>query len=176
LPEINRPACIILDVRLPGINGLEVLDRVRHHGWTAPVVVISGHADVVMAVRAMHKGAKDFLEKPVNDTILLQLVQHCIAQDSHDFSCELQCDNIRGKLDTLTERERAVLQCILQGLPNKVAARRLTLSVKAVEGHRAKLLYKMGCASPVDLVKAVGHCPKTGLPPWCPVLFENGIP
>ena len=163
--EINRPACIILDVRLPGINGLDVLERVRRSGWTVPIIMISGHADVVMAVRALHKGASDFLEKPVNDTILLQLVQHLISRDSSDFSCELLCDNIRSKLDTLTERERTVLQCILQGLPNKVAARQLSLSVKAVEGHRINLMHKMGCASAVDLVKTVGSCPKAASSP-----------
>lgn len=160
LGEISRPACIILDVRLPGINGIDVLDHIRRRGCSAPVVMISGHADVGMAVRAIHKGANDFLEKPVNDTILLQLVQRFISQDASDFACELICDSVRCKLDTLTERERAVLQCMLHGQPNKVAARQLNLSVKAVEGHRINLLHKMGCASPTDLINAVGTCPK----------------
>ena len=131
LGDINRPACVILDVRLPGVNGMDVLERIRRLGGTVPIIMISGHADVVMAVKALHNGASDFLEKPVNDTILLQLVQHYISSDSYDISCELVCDSIRGKLETLTERERAVLQCIMQGLPNKVAARQLNLSVKA---------------------------------------------
>ncbi|MBN2752404.1 MAG: response regulator transcription factor [Rhodospirillaceae bacterium] len=165
LGKINRPACIILDVRLPGVNGLDVLERIRQFGWTVPIIMISGHADVVMAVRAMHRGASDFLEKPVNDTILLQLVQHHISCDAYAFSCELLCERIRCKLETLTERERAVLQCILQGQPNKVAARQLGLSVKAVEGHRINLLHKMGCASVVDLVNAVGSCPKANRNP-----------
>ena len=160
LGEISRPACIILDVRLPGTNGLDVLDHNRRLGWSVPVVMISGHADVGTAMRAIRKGANDFLEKPVNDTILLQLVQHFISQDASGFACELICDSVRGKLDTLTERERAVLQCMLHGQPNKVAARHLNLSVKAVEGHRINLLHKMGCASPADLVNAVGSCPK----------------
>ncbi|HUY03817.1 MAG TPA: response regulator [Rhodocyclaceae bacterium] len=160
LGEINRPACLILDVRLPSINGIDVLDRIRGLGWSVPVVMISGHADVGMAVRAIHKGANDFLEKPVNDTILLQLVQHFISQDAFGSACELICDSVRGKLDTLTERERMVLQCMLRGQPNKVAARHLSLSVKAVEGHRINLLHKMDCASAADLVKAVGSCPK----------------
>jgi FixJ family two-component response regulator len=160
LGEINRPACIILDVRLPGINGLDVLDHIRRHGRSVPVVVISGHADVGMVVRAIHNGASDFLEKPVNDTILLQAVQHFISQDASEFSCELICESVRSKLDTLTERERPVLQCILHGLSNKAAAKQLNLSVKAVEGHRSNVLRKMGCASPVDLVTAVGFCPK----------------
>lgn len=160
LGAVSRPACVILDVRLPGINGLDVLDHIRRLGWSVPVVMISGHADVGTAVRAIHKGASDFLEKPVNDTILLQTVQHFISTDACDFACELICESVRGRLDTLTERERAVLQCMLGGQPNKVAARQLNLSVKAVEGHRINLLHKMGCASPADLVKAVGSCPK----------------
>ena len=160
LPQINRPACVLLDVRLPGINGLEVLEQIGRIGWTLPVIMISGHADVVMAVRAMRAGARDFLEKPVNDTILLQLVQHWIRWDTQNYSCELICDDIRAKLATLTEREQSVLQCILRGQPNKVAAHALNLSVKAVEGHRINLLRKMGVQSPVELVRMVGNCPK----------------
>lgn len=160
--EINRPACVLLDVRLPGINGLDVLDRVNRSGWTMPVVMLSGHADVVLAVRALHAGARDFLEKPVNDTVLLQLVQHWIRWDEQNHSCEQICDSIRAKLDTLTEREESVLECMLRGLPNKVAAWELKLSVKAVEGHRINLLHKMGAQSPVDMVRMVGSCPKAG--------------
>lgn len=165
LSKIARPACIILDVRLPGINGLDVLDQIRQRGCSVPVVMISGHADVSTAVRAIHKGANNFLEKPTNDTVLLQLVQHFISLDTSNFTSEMICDNIRSKLNTLTERERAVLQCMLQGQPNKVAARQLNLGVKAVEGHRINLLHKMGCASPVDLVNAVGICPKASRNP-----------
>jgi FixJ family two-component response regulator len=160
MAEIGRPGCVILDVRLPGISGLDVLERVRKEGSSVPVVMISGHADVGMAVRALHRGASDFLEKPVNDTLLLQRVQYSISQDAMTLICERQCDDIRGKLEMLTERERSVLQCILRGLSNKAAARELNLSVKAVEGHRINILHKMECASPVDLVKAVGFCPK----------------
>lgn len=160
LNQLNRPACVLLDVRLPGINGLEVLERLRKLGRTVPVLMISGHADVVMAVRALHAGACDFLEKPVNDTILLQLVQHWISWDVGNSACEVICDDIRNKLEMLTDRERAVLQCILRGLPNKVTAHELNLSVKAVEGHRINVLHKMGAPSPVDLVRMVGSCPK----------------
>lgn len=163
--EINRPACVLLDVRLPGINGLDVLDRVNRVGWTMPVVMLRGHADVVLAVRALHAGARDFLEKPVNDTVLLQLVQHWIRWDAQNHACEQICDSIRAKLDTLTEREQSVLDCMLRGLPNKVAAWELKLSVKAVEGHRINLLHKMGAQSPVDLVRMVGSCPKAGHSP-----------
>ncbi|MBS1165413.1 MAG: nwsB 1 [Proteobacteria bacterium] len=160
LRQINRPACVLLDVRLPGINGLDVLKQVGKIGWTMPVLMISGHADVVMAVRALHTGARDFLEKPVNDTILLELVQHWIRWDMRSYSCEVICDGIRAKLDLLTEREQSVLQCMLRGLPNKVAARELNLSVKAVEGHRINVLHKMGVQSPVELMSMVGICPK----------------
>ncbi|GLK71418.1 response regulator transcription factor [Ancylobacter dichloromethanicus] len=160
LAHISRPSCLLLDVRLPGINGIEVLEQVGRIGWTMPVVMISGHADVVMAVRALHAGARDFLEKPVNDTVLLQLVQHWIRWDSQNYSCELICDDIRAKLAMLTEREQSVLQCMLRGQPNKVAAHTLNLSVKAVEGHRINLLHKMGVQSPVELVRMVGSCPK----------------
>jgi FixJ family two-component response regulator len=158
--EINRPACVLLDVRLPGINGLDVLEQVTRIGWTMPVVMISGHADVVMAVRALHAGARDFLEKPVNDTVLLQLVQHWIRWDAHNYPGEQACDSIRAKLEMLTEREQSVLECMLRGLPNKVVAWELKLSVKAVEGHRINLLHKMGAQSPLDLVRMVGTCPK----------------
>lgn len=160
LAHISRPSCLLLDVRLPGINGIDVLEQVGRIGWTMPVVMISGHADVVMAVRALHAGARDFLEKPVNDTVLLQLVQHWIRWDSQNYACEVICDSIRAKLATLTEREQSVLQCMLRGQPNKVAAHALNLSVKAVEGHRINLLHKMGVQSPVELVRMVSSCPK----------------
>lgn len=163
--EINRPACVLLDVRLPGINGLDVLEQVNRIGWTMPVVMISGHADVVMAVRALHAGARDFLEKPVNDTVLLQLVQHWTRWDAQNYSCEQICDSIRARLERLTEREQSVLECMLRGLPNKVAAWELKLSVKAVESHRINILHKMGAQSPVDLVRMVGSCPKASYSP-----------
>lgn len=165
LPQINRPACVVLDVRLPGINGLEVLEQVGRIGWTVPVVMISGHADVVMAVRALHSGARDFLEKPVNDTILLQLVQRWIRWDMQNHAGELICDGVRAKLGTLTDREQSVLQCMLRGLPNKVAARELNLSVKAVEGHRINVLRKMGGQSLAELLRMVSVCPKMNSSP-----------
>ena len=161
LRQISRPACVLLDVRLPGINGLDVLDQIGKLGWTAPVVMISGHADVVMVVRALQAGAREFLEKPVNDTIMLQLVQHWIRWDADNYVCEVICDGIRSKLEMLTERERSVMECMLRGLPNKAAARELQLSVKGVEGHRINVLHKMGVQSPVELMRMVGVCPKT---------------
>lgn len=157
---IDRPGCVILDARMPGIGGLELLEQVRQRGWTIPVLMISGHADVVMAVRALRAGASDFLEKPVNDTLLLQLVQKSISRDATTVRCERRCRAIRQKLGTLTEREHAVLRCVMMGMSNKATARDLELSVKAVEGHRANLLRKMECPSPIELVLTVGICPK----------------
>lgn len=160
LTHFIRPTCVLLDVRLPGMNGLEVLEHFSRNSWTMPVVMISGHADVAMAVRAMQSGAREFLQKPVNDTVLLQLVQHWIRWDTQNHAHEVICDDIRTKLSTLTERELSVLQCILRGQPNKVVAHVLNLSVKAVEGHRINLMRKMGAQSPVELVRMVGTCPK----------------
>jgi len=168
LPNIRRPACIILDVRLPGISGLEVLERMCEKGWSSPVLMISGHADVALAMRAMRLGAIDFLEKPMNDSILLGIVQHSIVKDTGNVQCELICDSIRKKLTTLTERELSVLQCLILGLQNKAAASQMNLSVKAIEGHRTNLFHKMGCASPAELIKLVSICPKlTASPLTC---------
>ena len=168
LPALARPGCILLDVRLPGINGLEVLERTRQRGWTIPVLMMSGYADVTMAVQAMHKGATDFLEKPVNAAVLLQRVQHCIEQDMVANRSEQACQTVRELLMTLTDRERGVLNCIQDGMPNKVTATKLNLSVKAIEGHRVNLLKKMRCTSAIDLVKMVSICPKnSGNPALC---------
>ncbi|MBB5751371.1 response regulator transcription factor [Prosthecomicrobium pneumaticum] len=163
--RISRPACAVLDMRLPGISGLDVLRQMRRSGWTMPVLFVSGHADVATAVRALHAGACDMLEKPVNDTLLLQLVQRWIRADADSYAGEMICRETRMKLDTLTEREKAILDCVLRGLPNKVAARELKLSVKAVEGHRINVLHKMGASSPVDLFRMVATCPKVGSSP-----------
>lgn len=159
-PEIDRPGCVVLDARMPGIGGLDVLEQIRHRGWAIPVLMISGHADVAMAVRALKAGASDFLEKPVNDTLLLQLVQKSITRDATTVRCERRCLAVRQKLATLTERERAVLKCVVDGLSNKATAREMNLSVKAVEGHRANLLRKMESPSAIDLALLVGTCPR----------------
>jgi FixJ family two-component response regulator len=165
LSELKRPTCVILDVRLPGIYGLEVMERIQQKGWSSPVLMMSGHGDVPMAMRAMHLGAVDFLEKPMNESILIQLVQNSIVKDANRFQCERLCDSIRGRMALLTERELGVLRCLILGLQNKAAAIQMNLSVKAIEGHRANLFQKMGCASSTELIKLVSNCPKFSTSP-----------
>ena len=165
-PTINRPGCVVLDARMPGICGLDVLEQIRNRRWSIPILMISGHADVAMAVRALQAGATDFLEKPVNDTLLLQLVQKSINRDVRAVHNEHRCLAVRQKIAILTERERAVLKCVMAGMSNKATAREMGLSVKAVEGHRANLLHKMECPSAVELVLAVGTCPRRV---YCPL-------
>lgn len=141
--------CIITDVRMPEMNGLELVRRLRQEGVTLPVIIITGHGDVPLAVEAMKAGAIDFLEKPFKDEVLLAAVQQALrpaAQAAAD-------GELSGRLDALSARERQVLEGLIAGHANKVIARDLGISDRTVEIYRAKVMTKMGAESFAELIR-----------------------
>lgn len=136
--------CIVTDVRMPEMSGLELVRRLRALGVTLPVVVITGHGDVPLAVEAMKAGAIDFLEKPFKDEVLLGAVKHAL-EGAHKLE--------EGRLDHLSVRERQVLERLVAGQANKVIARDLGISDRTVEIYRAKVMTKMGAESFAELIR-----------------------
>ncbi|UCE88164.1 MAG: response regulator transcription factor [Pseudomonadota bacterium] len=152
------PGCLILDVRMPGMSGLELQKALGDHDWTLPVIVITGHGDVPMAVRAMKSGAVDFIQKPFNDQTLLERIHQCLAQD-RDWRARLsEQAALRSRVATLTPRERQVLEGVVGGRLNKVIADDLGISNKTVEAHRASIMEKMVARSLAELVTMCVSC------------------
>lgn len=151
-----RPrTCLIVDVRMPGMSGLELQESLGSRGAALPVIIITGHGDVAMAVRAMKNGAADFLEKPFNDQVLLDAVQRVLgdAAEPAGLAETIQREQVGARLAQLTPREREVMELVAEGRPNKVVATRLGLSTRTVEVHRAKVMEKMQAGSLADLVR-----------------------
>ncbi len=151
----DSPGCLVLDVRLPGMSGLEMQAELARRGVHLPVVFISGHGDIPMAVRAVRAGALDFLEKPFSDQALLDCVQRALDRDAELRAERLAQAEVRARLVRLTPREREVLEHLIQGKVNKIIARELDLSTRTVEIHRARVLHKMGAANVSQLVRQV---------------------
>lgn len=143
--------CVVSDVRMPGMDGLELLRRLSMGGRRLPVVIMTGHADVPMAVQAMKAGAVDFIEKPFSDDTLLTAVQAAFARGRKQPEGDMT--HIRTRLDSLSPRERQVLDGLLAGQPNKTIAFDLGLSPRTVEVHRANVMTKMGASSLSELVR-----------------------
>ena len=147
--------CLVLDVRMPGMSGLDVHERLRSRASTLPVVFITGHGDVPMAVAALKKGAADFIEKPFNDRDMLALIETCMKQDRTAAAKRAQSASLVQRLDSLTQREREVLGLIVAGKLNKQIADGLGISIKTVEVHRSRVMEKMGANSVAELVQLV---------------------
>ena len=149
----NLDGCIVTDVRMPGIDGIEFLRQLRTGGHTLPVIVMTGHADVALAVQAMKEGAADFIEKPFDDEMLIDAIRSALANRNQAHAAHPQSAEIRGRLSTLSERERQVLDGLVSGLPNKTIAYDLGISPRTVEIHRANVMSKMGASSLSHLVR-----------------------
>jgi two-component system, LuxR family, response regulator FixJ len=148
------PGCLLLDVRMPGMSGLDLQETMRQKDIDLPVIFISGHGDIPMVVRTMQKGALDFLQKPFNDQRLLDLVQEGIAID-RTRRTERREEIIAGaRFELLTPRERNTLELILQGMTNKEMATTLGISPKTIETHRARIMEKMQVDSLAGLMRA----------------------
>lgn len=145
--------CLVLDVRMPGMTGLELYERLRARASTLPVIFITGHGDVPMAVSALKKGAADFIEKPFNDQDMLRLIEACMKQDRAAASKRAEYALAATRLDSLTLREREVLGLIVAGKLNKQIADELGISIKTVEVHRSRVMEKMGAQSVAELVQ-----------------------
>jgi len=158
----DRPGCLLLDLRLPDRGGLIVQEELIRRGTRLPVIVISGHATVAAAVRAMKHGAVDVLEKPVSDERLLECVQEAVAVDRRRRAKAAAREQAARDLAVLTARETQVLDRLLEGLAAKQIAQELGISRRTVEVHRARLLQKLGVQSIAKLVRlavAAGRCP-----------------
>ena len=145
--------CVVTDVRMPEMSGLELLREVRRHGHDLPIIVITGHGDVPLAVEAMQAGALDFLEKPFDDKRLLKLVRGALERDAEAQPLRDEQAGVRAKLAKLSQRERQVLERLVQGQLNKTIAWELGISARTVEVYRAKLMTKMEAPAFADLVR-----------------------
>ena len=139
----QRPGCLVLDIRMPGLGGLELQEELIKRGNTLPIIFITGHGDVPMAVEAMQKGAVDFIQKPFRDQALLDRLREERKQQAE----------VTERLNRLTNREREVFDLVVTGKPNKVIAYELGVSQRTVEIHRARVMEKMQARSLADLVK-----------------------
>ena len=147
--------CVVLDVRMPGMNGLELFEELGRRRCTLPVVFITGHGDVPMAVSALKKGAVDFIEKPFSEADMLRLIEQCLTLERGNRDKRLQEAETVRRLEHLTQREREVLGLIIIGKLNKQIADVLGISIKTVEVHRARVMEKMGVNSLAELVQHV---------------------
>jgi two-component system, LuxR family, response regulator FixJ len=149
----DHPGCLVLDVRMPGMSGLELQQKLNLRGAMIPVIFITGHGDIPMAVEAMQHGAFDFLPKPFRDQDLIERVQRAMQHDTENRSKIQHKDVIRQRYDSLTPREREVLDLVTRGKANKVMAGDLGVSQRTVEIHRARVMEKMEARSLAELVR-----------------------
>ena len=149
----ERAGCLVLDIRMPGLGGLELQDELLRRGNALPIIFISGHGDVPMAVHAMQKGAVDFIQKPFRDQDLLDRVREALVTDEEQRKKQHIHAEVAERLGRLTNREREVFDLVVTGKPNKVIAYELGVSQRTVEIHRARVMEKMQARSLADLVK-----------------------
>jgi two-component system response regulator FixJ len=150
---VEEAGCIILDMMLPELTGAEVHERLTRLPDAPPVIMVTGQPAVKMAVDAMKRGALEFLEKPVQEPILMETVRRCVAKRMDDLRKRQRIEDAQARMNVLTPRERDVLRELLRGRPNKIIARELGLSPRTVEIHRARVMEKAGAGSLPTLVK-----------------------
>lgn len=149
----NQPGCLVLDVRMPEMSGLEVQQQLNRSGSMLPIILITGHGDIPMAVQAMKDGAFDFLQKPFRDQELLDRINAALKLDAENRASVDRLADLKHRSDSLTPREREVMALVVDGKANKVIAIDLGLSERTVEIHRANVMEKMGARSVAHLVK-----------------------
>jgi two-component system response regulator FixJ len=150
-----EPGCVITDVRMPEINGIELLERIKKADDRFPVIIITGHGDIPLAVEAMKLGAVDFFEKPYDDEAMLAAVESALSRQQNDSDRQAAASAIRARLDSLSRRERQVLDGLIAGHPNKVIAHELQISPRTIEIYRANVMTKMEASSLSELVRMV---------------------
>jgi two-component system response regulator FixJ len=153
--ESSQPGCLVLDVRMPEMSGLELQQQLNIRGAVIPVIFISGHGDIPMAVEAIQQGAFDFLQKPFRDQDLIDRIQRALAKDRTSRAELQERALIRERISTLTPRESEVLKLVTSGKPNKVMAGDLGLSQRTIEIHRSRVMEKMAASSIAQLVRMV---------------------
>jgi FixJ family two-component response regulator len=151
----DRPGCMLLDLRMPGLGGLELQALLRERGYRLPVIFVTGHGDVPAAVRALKAGAFDFFEKPFNDHELLERIRHALVHD-RDARAGLELrSSVEERVRALTARQREILDLVVAGATSKDIARELGLSLSTIEGHRIKILKRMNATGLADLVRMI---------------------
>lgn len=153
--DADRAGCLVLDIRMPGMSGLELQLKLNEMHAIAPIVFITGHGDVPMAVEAMQHGAVDFIQKPFRDQDLIDRINQALEKDRENRDGLRERDAIRNRIGQLTPREREVLDLVTKGKANKVIAGDLDVSQRTVEIHRARVMEKMGASSLAHLVRMV---------------------
>jgi RNA polymerase sigma factor (sigma-70 family) len=149
----DRPSCLVMDVRMPGLSGLDLQETLTASGWTAPIIFISGHGTVPISVRAMKAGAVNFLQKPFEDQEILDSIHQAVERETRAFGERTRHLEIERQLKGLTPREREVFSLVVAGLPNKRIAGKLGTSEKTIKVHRARVMEKMHAESLAALVR-----------------------
>jgi two-component system response regulator FixJ len=149
----RQHGCVVADVRMPGMDGIELVRELNRRNITLPVVLISGHADVQMAVAAIKAGAEDFIEKPVDDAHLLAAINRALARMFDELSTEQSLSELRARLDRLTPRELEVMDLVVEGCTSQAIAARLNISQRTVESYRVQIMEKMQAPSVAVLVR-----------------------
>jgi FixJ family two-component response regulator len=156
--EHEQPDCVLLDVAMPDMSGYEVQAALNERGLQFPVIFLTGHGDIPMAVNAVQAGAADFLEKPVQRDVLLKRIRRALVLDEERRQADSHAQEIRQRHARLSTREREVMTLVASGLSSKEIAQRLGLSHRTVETHRTHIMYKMGAASLAELITMATHC------------------
>ncbi len=157
----RSPSCLLLDVRMPAMSGPELFERLAARGLLQrlPVIFLTGHGDVPTAVAAVKRGAFDFVEKPFSDNALVDRIEQALAASAQALLAQQRQAQLRAALSELTEREQEVMRLVMEGLPNKLIADALDISVRTVEVHRSRVFDKMGVKSAVELVNRLNEHP-----------------
>jgi two-component system response regulator DctR len=163
-PWPGSPACLVLDVRMPGTSGLVLFERLAERGLLQllPVILLTGHGDVPTAVAAVKRGAFDFVEKPFSNNALVDRIEQALTQSAQAIQARRGREGLRRALAELTEREREVMQLVVEGRPNKLIADELNISVRTVEVHRARIFDKMHVKSAVELANQLASLDRAG--------------
>ena len=161
-PRTTTPSCLVLDVSLPELNGLELQKLIASERRDMPIIFITGHGDVPMSVQAMKGGAVEFLTKPFDDELLLSAIRHALTRSASVIDEQAEISSLRGTYESLTPREQEVMQLVVAGMLNKQIGLKLGISEITVKAHRGKMMQKMKADSVADLVKAAM---KLGLAP-----------
>lgn len=155
--SIYQVGCLLLDIRMPGMSGLQLQQKLNENKYPIPIIIITGHGDVALAVRAMKHGAMDFIQKPYNDQDLLDSVKLGLERDIDNQRRRLHYDSVQARLNNLTPRETEVMERVVKQQLNKVIAAELHVGIKTIEFHRAKIMEKMHAKTLLDLVSMLSE-------------------